>query len=364
VPETNTPHPDFRGIYVDTNILLRGQGWPSPSILLNNLFRLAAWWGIYRFLPEPVLTEAEEHWLRGLKDGVSRLSSATKELQRLASPVVCETKTEHPSVESLREEYGNRVNAAVKDYDIIRTPFTKRTVEETFGLATRYVLPFGDKAEGRGFQDAVILLSILDHLNSFSQAKAIFVTSDGDFKAVDFKKFLPGFDSTRLRIIDTLDAAVDLLWKPYVEETVLKPYEEEQKNALNAAKTLTPEISEFVKAHLTPDMLRPMLWDTVLRILAVTGVQVWAVDTPLPKPEVADRAVEILIKVSAVCRVRLERRFIGLKALVKPEAGDMPHPPEEIEESMSWTGGVKATANVANREFTDITFVALIPEKR
>jgi len=74
--------PDFKGIYLDTNVLLRGQRWPIPSIVLNNLLKLSALCGISRYLPEPVITEAEEHWLRGVKDGITGLGTAQKSFHR------------------------------------------------------------------------------------------------------------------------------------------------------------------------------------------------------------------------------------------------------------------------------------------
>ena len=212
--------PDFQGIYLDTNVLLRGQGWPSPSIQLNNLLRLAGLCKIDRFLPEPVLKEAEEHWLRGVKEGISTLSGAKKELQRLANPMECEIKLDHLPVETLLERYRKQVDTAIQKYQIARTPFTSRTVEEVFGFATKYLLPFTAKGEGKGFQDAAILLSILDHLNLSSTSNAIFITGDGDFGGLNLDFFNPGFDSKRLRII-TLDTAFEFLSKKYYEESVI-----------------------------------------------------------------------------------------------------------------------------------------------
>ncbi len=235
------PQPDFHRIYLDTNVLLRGRGWPAPSILLNNLLRLAGLCGIDRFVPEPVLKEAEEHWLRGLKEGASKLLSAKRDLHRSATPIHCDITLEHPPIENLLADYRKKVGDAVKEYGIQRTPFTKRTVEEIFGFATKYLLPFAHNAEGKGFQDAVILLSILDHLNLSPGANAVFVTADTDFGGIDCASFVPDFVSHKLRVI-SFETSFEFLSKRYFEESVIKPYQQEAKNALATVEAQTSQI--------------------------------------------------------------------------------------------------------------------------
>src|SRR5258708_4574828 len=100
---------DIKGIYLDTKVLFRGEQWPVPSILLNNLLRLAGLCGISRFLPNPVIKEAEEHWVRGVKDSISALSGAKRTLQRIATPLSCEINVAHPSIEDLHNEYRKKV---------------------------------------------------------------------------------------------------------------------------------------------------------------------------------------------------------------------------------------------------------------
>src|SRR5579872_1642499 len=213
--------PDIQRIYMDTNVVLRGHGWPTPSILLNNLLRLADLCGIECLMPEPVLKEAEEHWSRGLKESASKLASAKKELHRSANPIRCEITLEHSSIEDLLAEYRRKVSEAIKRYGITRTPFTQRTVEEIFGFATKYLSPFAHNAEGKGFQDAVILLSILDDLNSCpAESTAVFVSADDDFSDIDFASFVPGFKADSLRIIN-LEACFDFLSKRYYEQAVI-----------------------------------------------------------------------------------------------------------------------------------------------
>jgi hypothetical protein len=313
--------PYFRGVYLDTNVLTRGQQWPLPSIMLNNFLRLAELCGINRYLPEPVLREAEEHWSREVKEGITGLLRAAVQLERLAKPVECESTLQHPTAENLLEKYRSLVDAAIRKYSITRIPFTKRTVEEVFGFATNYLLPFGPKGEGKGFQDAVILLSILDHINTSPTDNALFITSDKDFTGTNFDSFIPGFDSKRCQII-TLEMAFEFLSKRYYQESIIKPYNQEKENALKAAEVILPEIAEFVQSRMTVDMLKSQLGGKTVKILSFEGVIPILVETPLPEPDAPDRTVEILLRLNAIYKVciaggiRATNRLVALKTLM------------------------------------------------
>src|SRR5579864_3660496 len=359
--------PDFQGVYLDTNVM-RGKQWPLPSILLNNFLRLAELCEINRFLPEPVLKEAEEHWFREVKEQIGGLSRAAEQLARLARPVECGPKVEHPSAETLLEKYRELVDTSVKKYGITRTPFTKRTVEEVFGFATKYLLPFGPKGEGKGFQDAVIILSVLDHLNASPTDKAFFITSDKDFSGMNLDSFIPGFNSNRCQII-TLDMAFEFLSKRYFQESIFKQYNQERENALKAAEAICPEISEFVQSRVTVDMLKSGLGGKIVNILSFDGALPILVETPLPEPDNPDRPVEILIKVAAVYKVimaggiRGNSKLGSLKALMEGKFLDFLPPSEEQETDALWKGGIQATADVENREFKNMKLLSLVSEE-
>jgi PIN domain len=367
--ESETQRPKFNGIYLDTNVLI-AQGWPRPSILLNNVLRYAAVWGIQTLLPDPVTKEAEDHWLRDVKRGISEFDGAQKNLQRLASPIPCEVKGEHTPVEKLLEGYRAKVAETLKEYAIIQVPFTKRPLEDVFEFATKYVLPFVPDAKGRGFQDAVILFSILDHLNEFPEASAIFISADNDFKDIRLTDFLSGFDSKRLEIVKELDVVFNRLWKPYFDETVIKPYRQEIENAKTAAQGILSELTIFIKSNLTEDILKPGIGDQVLKILSVEDVRILSVDTPLPTTdEPLNRTVTIQINVSSDCRVLVSRDYSFLKSVFRaysgdsPDESDLPPPPEELELKVNWSGGIEATADIVDTKFKNVVLKTLVPQK-
>ncbi len=210
----------------------------------------------------------------------------------------------------------------------------------------------------------------MDHLNEFPEVSAIFISADNDFKGVRFTDYLSGFDSKRLEIVKELDVVSDRLWKPYFEETVIKPYRQEVENAKTAAQGVLSELTIFMKSNLTEDMLKPGIGDKVLKILLVESVRILSVGTPLPKTdEPLNRTVTIQINVSADCRVLVSRDYSFFKFVFRaysgdsPDESDLPPPPEELEINVNWSGGVEATADIVDAQFKNVVLKALIPQK-
>ena len=206
------------------------------------------------------------------------------------------------------------------------------------------------------------MLSVLDHLNLFSEPRAILITADKAFGGVDFNDFVPGFDQKRLRVVDDLETAFKSLWEPYFSETAIKPYRQEVQNAQTAANALIPEIAGFLRTHLTAEMLQgPELGDTVLKILSVENVKVLNVEVPFPEPPARNRSVEILVKASADCRVLVKRDLALVYTFLKYESA--PPSPKELEVKTYWSGNVKATAEIVNTEFKNINLKVLATPK-
>ncbi len=255
------------------------------------------------------------------------------------------------------------LDATIKEYGLVQTPFTKRTANEVFEYATKYLSPFTPEGHGEGFQDMVILLSVLDHFSSTPDRRAVLISSDSDFKDINATNFLPGFDSNRFQIWNSLKAAVESLWEPYFDETAIKPYQQEFENAQSAAKDMIPEIAEFIKARLTEDMLKPGVFDTILKILSVEHVKVYYVETPFPEPEQINRTVEIVIKVSGESRVLVKRDLSYVNVFLKLEEHVFHAPLQELEEKVYWFFDIQATASFENTQVKIIEFTGLVPQK-
>lgn len=349
------PALDFNAIYLDTNILIRS-GWPSPLAKVHNLLMLAKWWRVPVFLPEPVAIEAEEHWLRGVRDKIVGLRNAAKQLERLAQPIGSGTKVEHLAIEQLVETYRSSCRSAIEKFQIGFCPFTNLSAKEMFSIASRYLLPFELGQEGKGFQDAVILSSILQHLKS-NELTGILVTDDDVFGGVKLSDLEGGVPDARLRVVD-LDAAYPLLWDPYFDETVSKPYAVERENAKAAAESAVPMLKEFIASQLSESMLMGGAIEKVLKLVSVRDVKVIYVQTPLPDPAQADRQVRLAIGVSVECVAIVEKDYSLIHAFYDWK-GEPPKPIQE-EKKLAWLGGVEVTADVVGRQIKNLKPISLL----
>lgn len=301
--------------------------------------------------------EAEEHWIRAVQNKVIGLDNAASQLERIVKPINAQSKVEHLPIERMVEDYRAVVETAMAKYQMQLCPFTKVSAKEMFNLAVRHILPFELEQEGKGFQDAVILSSVVQHLKVHPELNGMLVTADGVVSKVKLADFDAEIPDARLRVCD-LDRAYELLWSPYWDETVTKPYAVERENAQAAAKAATPALKEFITANLSESMLTVGAFEKVLKLLSVGEVKVMYVQTPLPTPEQPNRSVRIAIGVSAVCTAVAEKDYSFAYSYFKL-GGESPKP-VEAEEKLTWMGGVEATAEVVDRQFRNLTPVSLL----
>lgn len=365
----NTLPPDYNAIYFDSNELL-ANGWPDPSVRLSNLLHIGRWWNLQPFIPLPVLDETEAHWWRSVEAKGSKLDSAKKDFERIARPVACEVNVEHTNLQEMRSRYVAIRTEALNNYGIGVIPYPSSTADFFFQCATKYVMPFERDGEGKGFQDAVILQSVLEHLHSNGELKGILITMDGGMKQARIREFLPEFDASKLRFT-TLDEVWHGLFEFHFDQMVVQPWAEERKNALTAVEALDHLWKEFLATHLTESMLRAGGFGqsaTVMKLLSVDSVKVTFVDTPIPDLDAdPDRPVRILITLSAECTaiVRKEHFSYFTSIFSGPEGGDVQptSPPEIVQGKASWSGGIRATANVVSRQFQDIVPESIMLEE-
>jgi hypothetical protein len=348
--------PAFNTIYFDTNVL-RAQRWPDPLPELQNVLMLSRWWNISRCLPQAVLDEFEYHWLRNVQDQISALGSARGGLTKACSPIPCDVTVDHVTTAELRKSFRDMNVNAIAEYGVQVVEFTQRSIREIFGYSAQYARPFAPKGEGKGFKDAVILLSILDYLRQHAELTAVLVTNDGDFKDIDYRAFEDSFSSDRLRVVD-LNGAWKELFDPYFDETRIKPYRRLADRATVLAHERVDDLRAFVATHLTSEMTRPPLGEAVREVRSVEAVKVLHVDVPFPDREPTDLEIDVAIKVVAECRALVVTDYQGLRAFFGQT--DLPRaPPVESERKLTWIGLVRATGVVAKGELKELNLQEL-----
>jgi hypothetical protein len=188
---------------------------------------------------------------------------------------------------------------------------------------------------------------------------------DGGMKQARIREFLPEFDASKLRF-STLDEAWNSLFEYHFDQTVVQPWAEERKNALTAVEALAPVWKEFLATHLTESMLRAGGFGqptTVVKLISVDSVNVTYVDTPIPDLNAdPDRPVKILIKLSGECTAIVRKEHFSFFSEIIGD-GQPTSQPEIVQEKASWSGGIRATANVVSRQFQDIFPESIVLEE-
>lgn len=354
---------DFNAIYLETEVLVRS-GWPALSVEMENVFKLAHLWEIPIFLPEPVERQIEERCIRQLVSSAAALNGAVKKTARLLSPLKLTATAECANEEDFRRAYRRAADDIKRIFRIAAIPFSSHKVSGLFELAIRYRLPFESKegkgdgrGEGKGFQDAVILAAVLEHLVDNPKIKGVLVTADGVFSKVDFDDFGDNYSRLSLKIM-TLDELWKLLYGKYWEENIKAPWHEEMANAGAAVKAALPQLRQFIESRLTPDMIPLGLGSKVVEVLSVDQVEVYYAHTPIPDPSAPNRHVRFAVSLGAKGRALIERDYSYTKLIWKNYSGPLS---EQVEDELYWVGGVEASADIIDRQFTSISFEQLLP---
>jgi len=162
-------------VYLDTNVLIDlSHGDTNVDFIgLRSLLELD---NVGLFVPETVVKEFIQHRLKDTLDQIERLKAASRKIGRLLSrdPIAHE---EPQDVEAtISEKMMNYLqNAGI---EVIRTP--NIPLETLIDMAVKKQPPFEEKGE-KGFRDAVILFSIMDHMTANSFSNAILVSVDPIF---------------------------------------------------------------------------------------------------------------------------------------------------------------------------------------
>ena len=349
--------PDFNAIYFDSNILI-GYRWPATTRPeLHNLLRFASWWNIPTFFPDAVLHEVEAHWRREFEKAASQLKSAARKLSRATVPAASEVVATYLPAGTVIERFGQASTEAIAQLGIRRVEFPQRSAQELFRFATTYEKPFSVDGEGKGFQDVVILLSVLDHVRDHDDVRGVLVTDDGDFKNLNYSVFTPGFDVARLQILD-LKTAFNRLFEPYFDQTRVRPYRRLREAAEQMAQAKMDEMREFVASRITSDMFRPSIGDTIIQVLALDKLDIRRVDLPFPDETPKDVSINVTISIMTTCRVVVSTDFAWLRAL-SGELNTSPASPTEREKLATSFGLIQATGIVVNGELKELRLAEL-----
>jgi len=268
---------DFNRVYLETEPLLAGP-WPRVSKALETALRLCQQFGVEIFLPAPVLEQLEAHWRRALNEALKAAAAGRSRVEKLCARVgVTIPPDEVPSSEETLSKYEGAVGDFLSTWSIQQAPVTTRPIAELFTLAVGLRPPF--EAEGKNFQDAVILLSAVDHLLA-NPVGALFLSADGDFRNVSFEDYL-GAGKARLRLCPSIADLQGLLEKA-LDAVVRARWMEDRLLARAALEKELPRLETFLRENLRIEADELGAFVSVAGIPSATVRLVQKVETPFP----------------------------------------------------------------------------------
>ncbi len=301
MPSRESQHgvqPQVSLIYLETSIL-RESEWPHVSVRLEQLLSLAKNLGVQVFLPEPVDCEREEQWLRDFSKSATEQKKVWLSIEQQLSNIGVQINSgDFPTGIQLRESYRLSVGALKKNWSIFDAPYTSRKLTDLFLLAARHQIPFGD--EGRGFQDAVIYLSVVDHLAGFKEGiSAILVSSDKGYDSISMALVAPDIKDLDLTIA-RLDGATEIL-KSHLEESVRRHWDVLQNKAKKKLQEMRQNLETFFLANISPDQLP--VFGNVAHVYQIEVANIINVRTPDPRElnsgEEFEISADLSLRVSA-----------------------------------------------------------------
>jgi len=191
-------------LYLDSNAVSEGDGF-RLSATTEEMIELAQAANVEVVVPEPVLVELEHQFERELISVRDQVVANSKRVTRIRRE-----QYDVPAID-LTAAIGHHreaIESFLKGSGIIIAPFTARSSAELFGMAAARQRPFRETSKtvtDAGFKDAVIYLSILDHLRMYPRPAA-FVSRDSDYAGAE--RLLP--DGVTLAQITAVEATEEL----------------------------------------------------------------------------------------------------------------------------------------------------------
>jgi hypothetical protein len=221
---------------------------------------------IKAIVPEAVRVELRAHWRRRYTEALGRLEALKKMMVEVgvefdAGGRVVDTRTRphrvatgtiyevpFPSIEIAMQSYEATSVALLCFHQIQQIGVTPRSVNEIFKMAVDRLPPM--REEGKGFQDMVVLLSVIDHLKKQTDKVGAFVSADSVYR--DHRDAIVRFaehNGVRLSLLDTIEDVSNVL-SQWGQKLELDEWARDKERAGQALSSLAPQVERFIERNL------------------------------------------------------------------------------------------------------------------
>jgi hypothetical protein len=296
---------NFTSIYFDTNILV-GQGWPRISAALERVLSLCKSLNLAVFIPRVVEIEMENRWVRAYESTCDGLRSATHnysgyheilKVKQTASPELIESST-------ARAAYRDRVAHLKNHWTIGIVPVPSIPMVDVVQMASLRKIAFEET--GVGFQDSLIVLSVLEHVRDTGTMRAL-VSNDGIFdrrwRDLATLAMESGCELVLFRNLDEISHALELRETRKTQELIKK----DEQRAAQALQTEIDNLGRWLNDALDVLQLRGSQdWSSdIFQVTRVNSLRFVSIVTPFPLDRDEGQTVAITITVAGDAQMRM-----------------------------------------------------------
>jgi hypothetical protein len=269
--------------------------------------------GVPVCLPEPVEAELAAQFMRTFAAANAEISQAWRAMQGVfrRANAVPGGGPHNPTAGEARAAYERAVTAARQAHHLVQIARSERPVAGYFEQALAQSPPFD--SEGRGFKDAVILMSVIDDLHRRAPASGLLVTRDADFRGVEALAESLG---VRL-IVRNADDAVGIL-RRRLDAAARASYAAAERQALELAQRELATLGQFITDNLA--VSSAVLADPAEQLIRFLGVHISSIkgvqsDPPFSALESGERT-----KLTFTMRVHLHADVMPIPETLVPPA--------------------------------------------
>ena len=237
-----------KAIYLDTNIIFQLGGLQVDFLELRELTRSI---NVKFFIPELVFKERVNQMIRNAQNEMNKLGNTAKRLGRILERKALKHEIlKQDYIESVSTDNLLRYLNKAKIF-VIPTP-NKISLNTIIDMAVRRIAPFEkikvkDKEVLTGFNDTIILFTIIEHMKTKKLSNAFFVTNDNIFQRPEVRK---RFEDNKINvsIFNSISVAKETL-KTSLDKMVMSLIEERNTKIKAFLETKKKDIFEFVKEN-------------------------------------------------------------------------------------------------------------------
>jgi hypothetical protein len=285
-------------IYLDSNALWSDR-WPELPLARANVLALARQTGIRVYLPKCVEIELREKWQREifatwtqLRKPIRRLSELIGHDIRVALGPLNELSSDSPGPRHVFDYYyDHRYERLRKDFHTLVIDSTTRPIDEFVTMAASHAAPFNEKE--RGFRDAVVLLSVMDHLALSPGSEACLWTADSD---LSLERVKPLIDRAGV-ILDVVKnaSALQESLEALLSTDEHQLWRDDRSAAFEAARRAVPTLKDWLLKALVGYDVSPFF--RVEALVEVETLVIADVSTPLPSERQTPNAFPVDVSI-------------------------------------------------------------------